>query len=45
MDEAELPEVATEFRPVTIVDASEPKRLDLKIEVPLEDMARLDQIE
>jgi ATP-dependent Lhr-like helicase len=45
VDEAELAEAATEFRPVTIVDASEPKRLDLKIEVPLEDMARLDQIE
>ena len=43
--EAELGEAATEFRSVTIVDASEPKRLDLKIEVPLEDMARLDQIE
>jgi ATP-dependent Lhr-like helicase len=29
------------FRPVTIVNASEPKRLDLRIEVPVEDMARL----
>ena len=33
------------FRPVTIVNAKEPKRLELKIEVPVEDMARLDQIE
>jgi ATP-dependent Lhr-like helicase len=33
------------FRPVTIVDASEPKRLDLRIEVPVEDMARLGQVE
>ena len=42
-DEAE--ETEFEFRPVTVVDASEPKKLELKIEVPLEDMARLDQIE
>lgn len=33
------------FRPVTIVDASGPKRLDLRIEVPVEDMARLGQTE
>ncbi len=33
------------FRPVTIVDAGERKRLDLKIEVPIEDMARLDEID
>ena len=32
-------------RDVTIVDASAPKRLDLRIEVPLDDMARLDEIE
>ncbi len=38
-------ESATRFRPVTIVNAKEPKRLDLKIEVPVEDMARLGQIE
>ena len=31
------------FRPVTIVNANEPKRLDLRIEVPVEDMARLGQ--
>ncbi|HZD47545.1 MAG TPA: DEAD/DEAH box helicase, partial [Silvibacterium sp.] len=36
---------ATRFRPVTIVNAKEPKRLELKIEVPVEDMARLGQIE
>jgi ATP-dependent Lhr-like helicase len=29
------------FRPVTIVDTSEKKRLDLRIEVPVEDMAKL----
>ena len=33
------------YRPVTIVDASEPKRLDLRIEVPVEDMARMGQRE
>ena len=33
------------FRPVTIINAKEPKRLDLKIEVPVEDMARLGQPE
>jgi ATP-dependent Lhr-like helicase len=44
-DEIEQLESATEFRSVTIIDASEPKQLELKIEVPLEDMARLDQIE
>ena len=33
------------FRQVTIVDAGEKKRLELRIEVPIEDMARLDEIE
>jgi len=33
------------FRPVTIINASELKRLDLRIEVPVEDMARLGQPE
>ncbi len=33
------------FRPVTIVDAGEKKRLDLRIEVPTEDMSRVDEIE
>ncbi len=32
------------YRPVTIVDASEPKRLDLRVEVPVENMAALDEI-
>ncbi len=36
---------AVGFRPVTIVNAQEPKRLDLRIEVPVEDMARLGQPE
>src|ERR1700691_1764802 len=33
------------YRPVPIVDASEPKKLDLRIEVPVEDMARMGQRE
>jgi ATP-dependent Lhr-like helicase len=33
------------YRPVTIVDTSEKKRLDLRIEVPVEDMARIGQPE
>jgi ATP-dependent Lhr-like helicase len=37
-------ESAIRFRPVTIVNAKEPKRLNLKIEVPVEDMGRLGQI-
>src|SRR5690349_24593753 len=32
-------------RPVTIIDASAPKKLDLCIEVPLDDMSRPDEIE
>ncbi len=36
---------AIKYRPVTIVDASELKRLDLRVEVPVEDMARLDEID
>lgn len=33
------------YRPVAIVDAGEAKRLDLRVEVPIEDMTRLDEIE
>lgn len=33
------------FRPVTIVDAGEPKKFALKVEVPVDDMARLDDLE
>ena len=36
---------AAEFRPVTIVDASARKRLELTIEVPVEDMAKIGQPE
>jgi len=33
------------YRPVTIINASAPKRLKLRIEVPVEDMARLGEME
>ena len=33
------------FRPVTIINAGARKRLDIKVEVPVEDMARLGEIE
>jgi ATP-dependent helicase Lhr and Lhr-like helicase len=33
------------YRPVTIIDAGEKKQLDLRVEVPVEDMARLDDID
>ena len=38
-------DTAARYRPVTIVNASEPKRLLLKIEVPVEDMARLGEVQ
>ncbi|MEO8371718.1 MAG: DEAD/DEAH box helicase, partial [Candidatus Solibacter sp.] len=40
--EFESAAAAPAYRPVTIVDASEAKRIDLRIEVPLDDMSRLD---
>jgi len=39
--EFESPAIAPVYRPVTIVKASEPKRLDLRVEVPVKDMSRL----
>jgi ATP-dependent Lhr-like helicase len=36
---------APEYRPVTIVDTSAKKRLDLRIDVPVEDMAKIGQPE
>jgi ATP-dependent helicase Lhr and Lhr-like helicase len=33
------------YRPVQIVDASEAKRFDLRVQVPVEDMSRLDTVE
>ncbi len=43
--EASPVEDAPRYRPVTIVNASEPKKLELRIEVPVEDMARIGQQE
>ena len=43
-DEFESDADPVAYRPVTIVDARQPKRLELRIEVPVEDMARLGQI-
>ena len=40
-DEFSADEKPSAFRPVTIVNASEKKQLKLRIEVPVEDMARL----
>ena len=40
-EEFAAPSGAVEYRPVTIVDAGERKALELRIEVPVEDMARL----
>src|SRR5581483_10601421 len=45
LEEFESSAEGVKYRPVTIVDASEPKRLDLHIEVPVEDMARLDDLD
>ncbi|HUB51911.1 MAG TPA: DEAD/DEAH box helicase, partial [Terracidiphilus sp.] len=42
-DEIETP--ALRYRPVTIVNASAPKQLKLRIEVPVEDMAHLGEME
>ena len=38
-------EVAVRFRPVTVVNAGDRKTLELRVEVPVEDMARLGQVE
>jgi ATP-dependent Lhr-like helicase len=42
-DEFTGPDSARAYRPVTIVDTSQKKRLELRIEVPVEDMAVLTQ--
>src|SRR5690242_11134823 len=36
---------SVKFRPVTIVDASERKKFALKVEVPVDDMSRLDELD
>jgi ATP-dependent helicase Lhr and Lhr-like helicase len=42
-DEFATERASTRFRPVTIVDTSAKKRLELRIEVPVEDMAKIGQ--
>ncbi len=44
LSEFESASAAPAYRDVTIVDAGEPKRIDLRIEVPLDDMSRLDEL-
>jgi ATP-dependent Lhr-like helicase len=43
--EFESANAAPTYRDVTIVDAGEPKHIDLRIEVPLDDMSRLDDLD
>ncbi len=45
LEEFETSAFAPVYRAVNIVDASAPKRLDLRVEVPVEDMASLDEME
>jgi ATP-dependent Lhr-like helicase len=45
LSEFESEACAPVYRLVTIVDAGEPKRLDLRVEVPVEDMARLAELD
>jgi ATP-dependent Lhr-like helicase len=45
MEEFASSTAAPVYRPVTIVDAGEAKLLDLRVEVPVEDMSRLDKIQ
>ena len=45
LSEFETTSFAPVYRPVAIVDAGTPKRLDLRVEVPVEDMASLDDLE
>jgi ATP-dependent helicase Lhr and Lhr-like helicase len=44
-DEFAVASAAHDYRPVTIVDTSQKKRLELRIEVPVEDMAKIGQAE
>ena len=44
-DEFSAGRAAPAYRPVTIVDTSQKKALDLRIEVPVEDMAKIGELE
>ena len=45
LSEFEAADAEPKYREVAFVDAGEPKRLDLRVEVPIEDMTRLDEID
>jgi ATP-dependent Lhr-like helicase len=45
LSEFESPTFVPVYRQVTIVDASAPKRLELRVEVPIEDMTRLEELD
>jgi ATP-dependent Lhr-like helicase len=45
LPESDAETSAVVYRSVTIIDASEPKRLDLRVEIPVEDMTRLDEVD
>jgi len=45
LPEPEADAAAVVYRPVTIIDVGERKRLDLRVEIPVEDMTRLDEID
>ena len=45
LSEFESSSFAPVYRPITIIDAGEPKRLDLRVEVPVEDMAKLHELD
>ena len=41
LDEGRIAALEVAYRPVTVVDARQPKRLSLSVEVPVEDLAKL----
>jgi ATP-dependent Lhr-like helicase len=45
LSEFTSPNFSPTYRPVEIVNASEPKRFDLRVQVPVEDMSRLDTVD
>jgi ATP-dependent helicase Lhr and Lhr-like helicase len=45
LTEFESSAFAPVYRPITIVDASAPKQLELRVEVPVEDMAKLHELD
>ena len=42
-DETAEPEAAVLYRPITVLDASAPKQLELSVQVPVEDMSKLSE--